>query len=536
MMTRLIPKCLVALGLLLSTTVGGSVWAQTETETPTLTLTPTPTLTLTSTPTLTLMSTPTLTLTPTPTLTLTPTPTLTATPTPTLTPTPTPTLTPTPTPTLTPTPTPTLTPTPTPTLALLATSTSTPGQFLCSAGPQDGQSCNSDDDCAPGGVCVIAPGICDGGTGDGAYCDCPGANCIAASPACDPSVSGGKGSGVCPSGSNANLCCDVSTNCAGDVPCVGTQRVCSGGAKQGYACLRDSECPGFSCQSSGKFCSGGDYDSYACVADADCNNEDGSVGGFCLSAGQPTPTPTPGCLGDCDNSGDVTVNELIIMVNIALGNTPCCASCAAADPSNTGTVIVTQIITAVNNALGSCQGTPPTGEFLCSAGPHDGQACNANSDCASGGVCVIAQGICDGGGDAGFYCDCPAGTCMASTPACDPTLTGVCQGGPSAGACCDVIAICSDGAPCVGSQKVCLAGGSKGFSCLHDTDCPGSTCQSTGKSCTGGSDSDGYSCVDDNDCLNVDLSVGGTCVPAAASALTPLDAVTACVAVNQCPA
>ncbi|HVO26935.1 MAG TPA: cohesin domain-containing protein [Candidatus Margulisiibacteriota bacterium] len=73
----------------------------------------------------------------------------------------------------------------------------------------------------------------------------------------------------------------------------------------------------------------------------------------------PTATPTPTaspvrCLGDCDNDGQVAINEVIVMVNIALGTVPCCTSCGAADPNSTGTVIVTQIIAAVNNALAGC--------------------------------------------------------------------------------------------------------------------------------------------------------------------------------------
>jgi hypothetical protein len=41
-----------------------------------------------------------------------------------------------------------------------------------------------------------------------------------------------------------------------------------------------------------------------------------------LSATQcaPATAATARCVGDCDGSGDVTVNEIIIMVNIALGN------------------------------------------------------------------------------------------------------------------------------------------------------------------------------------------------------------------------
>ena len=72
-----------------------------------------------------------------------------------------------------------------------------------------------------------------------------------------------------------------------------------------------------------------------------------------IPAGQPAGAA---CIGDCDAGGTVTVNEIIVMVNMALGTTPCCATCAAADPHNTGQVIVTQIITAVNNALNGCSG------------------------------------------------------------------------------------------------------------------------------------------------------------------------------------
>jgi len=59
------------------------------------------------------------------------------------------------------------------------------------------------------------------------------------------------------------------------------------------------------------------------------------------------------CLGDCDGSGDVTIDELITMVIIDLGNAEV-SECLAADPEHTGTVTITQIITAVNNALDGC--------------------------------------------------------------------------------------------------------------------------------------------------------------------------------------
>jgi hypothetical protein len=59
------------------------------------------------------------------------------------------------------------------------------------------------------------------------------------------------------------------------------------------------------------------------------------------------------CVGDCDGSGDVTVNELITMVNIALGNQPVSA-CLAGDADQSGDITINEIITGVNNALNGC--------------------------------------------------------------------------------------------------------------------------------------------------------------------------------------
>ena len=62
---------------------------------------------------------------------------------------------------------------------------------------------------------------------------------------------------------------------------------------------------------------------------------------------------TVSCTGDCDGSGDVTVNELITMVNIALGNAQLSA-CPAGDADGSGDITINEIIAAVNFALGSC--------------------------------------------------------------------------------------------------------------------------------------------------------------------------------------
>jgi len=66
----------------------------------------------------------------------------------------------------------------------------------------------------------------------------------------------------------------------------------------------------------------------------------------------PTPTVVP-CVGDCNGDGQVTVNEILTLVNIALGNADATA-CPNGIPSG-AQVDVALILTAVNNALNGCQ-------------------------------------------------------------------------------------------------------------------------------------------------------------------------------------
>jgi uncharacterized metal-binding protein len=65
-----------------------------------------------------------------------------------------------------------------------------------------------------------------------------------------------------------------------------------------------------------------------------------------------TATP-PTCVGDCDAHHQVTVDEILTMVNIGLGNVPL-LDCEAADANHDGQVTVDEIVTAVNNALNGC--------------------------------------------------------------------------------------------------------------------------------------------------------------------------------------
>lgn len=60
-----------------------------------------------------------------------------------------------------------------------------------------------------------------------------------------------------------------------------------------------------------------------------------------------------GCIGNCDYSSQVTVDELLALVNIALGNTSI-TLCEAGDANASGTITVDEILTAINNALSGC--------------------------------------------------------------------------------------------------------------------------------------------------------------------------------------
>jgi YVTN family beta-propeller protein len=59
------------------------------------------------------------------------------------------------------------------------------------------------------------------------------------------------------------------------------------------------------------------------------------------------------CVGDCDGHNSVTVNEIIVMVDVALGQ-DLLSACPAADADNSGTVTVDELIQAVNNTLYGC--------------------------------------------------------------------------------------------------------------------------------------------------------------------------------------
>jgi Tol biopolymer transport system component len=94
----------------------------------------------------------------------------------------------------------------------------------------------------------------------------------------------------------------------------------------------------------------------------------------------PTPTPAPhACVGDCNGDGEVTIDDLIRMVNIALDLQPLCpsdasAGCLAGDADCDCAITVDEIIRGVQNSLqtvchdfGDC--TMADHEQMCCAAP-----------------------------------------------------------------------------------------------------------------------------------------------------------------------
>jgi hypothetical protein len=65
-----------------------------------------------------------------------------------------------------------------------------------------------------------------------------------------------------------------------------------------------------------------------------------------------TVTPTSACVGDCNGDRTVSVDEILTLVNMALGNGGTCLSGLAAGV----TPDVSVILTAVNNVLNGCGG------------------------------------------------------------------------------------------------------------------------------------------------------------------------------------
>jgi hypothetical protein len=99
------------------------------------------------------------------------------------------------------------------------------------------------------------------------------------------------------------------------------------------------------------------------------------------------------CVGDCSGTAGVTVNELIVMVNIALG-TEGIEECPGSDPNADGKVTVNEIILGVNNLLNSCpsDASPtPTSTATPTPSTTDTPADTPTATATESGVLSIAE-------------------------------------------------------------------------------------------------------------------------------------------------
>jgi len=98
------------------------------------------------------------------------------------------------------------------------------------------------------------------------------------------------------------------------------------------------------------------------------------------NAQSPVSTATPTavrCIGDCGNSGQVTVDEILTMVNIALGNASV-SECETGDTDGHGQITVDEILAAVNNALTGCVTLTPEEACIASGGSVSTDLCCAS--------------------------------------------------------------------------------------------------------------------------------------------------------------
>ncbi|MGH7788721.1 MAG: hypothetical protein ACRERC_17760, partial [Candidatus Binatia bacterium] len=78
----------------------------------------------------------------------------------------------------------------------------------------------------------------------------------------------------------------------------------------------------------------------------------------------PTVPPNPAaCTGDCNGDGRVAINELITLVNIALGNIACTDACTGFDACERP-ISINVLIGAVGSSLSGCPATPTVTETI----------------------------------------------------------------------------------------------------------------------------------------------------------------------------
>lgn len=138
------------------------------------------------------------------------------------------------------------------------------------------------------------------------------------------------------------------------------------------------------------------------------------------------PDDAPPCAGDCDTSGSVTVDEVLMLLGIAQGDAQV-GGCSSGDGNSDGIVTVDEVLTAVASALGGCAGgsvrgvltQTPTETALATVTPTE----SATEPAASASPTAPATAVETATADFGATLTATANAALTSTPAVTPTQT-----------------------------------------------------------------------------------------------------------------
>jgi len=138
------------------------------------------------------------------------------------------------------------------------------------------------------------------------------------------------------------------------------------------------------------------------------------------------------CAGNCNDDDEVTINELLVMVNIALDYLPI-SECWVGDVDGDGKIRVNEIIQAAINALDGCGSQQTPTPVVTPVLPHGHTCCECENNACTDFVWVEAERIC------------PSGCQTFADAECEAP----CHGGPVGGAAkCVSLTACSTDADC----------------------------------------------------------------------------------------
>lgn len=85
------------------------------------------------------------------------------------------------------------------------------------------------------------------------------------------------------------------------------------------------------------------------------------VAGSSVLGTPPAAAVSRSCVGDCNRDGEITVDELVVGANVALGRQPL-ADCPALDSAGDGVIAIDDLVSAVSDVLTGCVSVDPAGD------------------------------------------------------------------------------------------------------------------------------------------------------------------------------